>query len=36
MGRVFYTTLGHDDHSWTMPPLVDDHVIPGLLWAMGR
>ncbi|HVU53385.1 MAG TPA: ThuA domain-containing protein, partial [Polyangia bacterium] len=35
-GRVFYTTLGHDDHSWTMPPLVDDHVIPGLLWAMGR
>ena len=35
-GRVFYTTLGHDNHSWTMPPLVDDHVIPGLLWSMGR
>jgi hypothetical protein len=35
-GRVFYTTLGHDDHSWTMPPLVDDHVVPGLLWSMGR
>jgi type 1 glutamine amidotransferase len=35
-GRIFYTTLGHDNHSWTMPPLVDDHVIPGLLWAMGR
>jgi type 1 glutamine amidotransferase len=35
-GRVFYTTLGHDDHSWTMPPLVDGHVVPGLLWSMGR
>ena len=35
-GRVFYTTLGHDNHSWTMPPLVDDHVIPGLLWTIGR
>jgi type 1 glutamine amidotransferase len=35
-GRVFYTALGHDNHSWTMPPLVDDHVVPGLLWTIGR
>jgi type 1 glutamine amidotransferase len=35
-GRVFYTALGHADASWTMPPLVDSHVIPGLLWTMGR
>jgi type 1 glutamine amidotransferase len=35
-GRVFYTALGHADASWTMPPLVDGHVIPALLWTMGR
>ncbi|HEY3667802.1 MAG TPA: ThuA domain-containing protein [Polyangiaceae bacterium] len=35
-GRVFYTALGHADASWTMPPLVDGHVIPGLLWSLGR
>jgi type 1 glutamine amidotransferase len=35
-GRVFYTALGHDDHSWTEPPLVDGHVIPALLWTIGR
>jgi hypothetical protein len=35
-GRIFYTALGHSNEIWMMPPLVDQHVIPGLLWAMGR
>ena len=42
-GRVFYTALGHPAASWTAPMdpnaesrLVDDHVLPGLLWAMRR
>ena len=35
-GRVFYTALGHDVSSWTQPPLVDSHVLPGLLWVLGR
>jgi len=43
MGRVFHTALGHLDNSWKMPldanvpsRLVEDHVLPGLLWAMRR
>jgi hypothetical protein len=35
-GRVFYTALGHADASWTTGPLVPDHVLPALLWTMGR
>jgi type 1 glutamine amidotransferase len=43
-GRVFYTALGHDDARWTAPMdaaaansrLVEDHVVPALLWAMHR
>jgi type 1 glutamine amidotransferase len=43
-GRMFYTALGHDDARWTAPMdaqqptsrLVEDHVIPALLWAMRR
>jgi type 1 glutamine amidotransferase len=35
-GRVFYTALGHSNEIWTTFPLVDDHVLPGLLWALGR
>jgi type 1 glutamine amidotransferase len=43
-GRVFYTALGHDDARWTAPMdakaansrLVEDHVVPALLWAMRR
>lgn len=35
-GRFFYTALGHSSASWQTPPLVDQHVIPGLLWAMRR
>jgi len=43
-GRYFYTSLGHPDASWTDPMdasapttrLVEDHVLPGLLWAMKR
>jgi type 1 glutamine amidotransferase len=35
-GRFFYTALGHSKEIWNMPPLVDGHVLPGLLWAMGR
>jgi type 1 glutamine amidotransferase len=36
MGRVFYTSLGHLKDMWNNPPLVDGHVLPGLLWSMGR
>jgi type 1 glutamine amidotransferase len=43
-GRVFFTALGHLNASWTAPMdaalantrLVEDHVMPGMLWAMGR
>ena len=35
-GRVFYTALGHDAAEWADPRIVDDHVIPGILWALGR
>ncbi|MDB4982827.1 MAG: glycosyl hydrolase, partial [Myxococcales bacterium] len=43
-GRVFYTALGHPDALWTGPMdakaantrLVENHVIPALLWAMRR
>jgi type 1 glutamine amidotransferase len=35
-GRVFYTGLGHDNHSWTGGPLVPQHILPALLWTMGR
>jgi hypothetical protein len=35
-GRVFYTALGHADPSWTTGPLVPDHILPALLWTMGR
>ena len=44
MGRVFYTALGHDDARLTVPMdaaaptsrLVENHVVPALLWAMRR
>jgi type 1 glutamine amidotransferase len=36
-GRVFYTALGKEDHSWQAPELlVPNHVLPGLLWTMER
>jgi type 1 glutamine amidotransferase len=43
-GRYFYTALGHPPESWTGPMdpnvpnsrLVEDHFLPGLLWAMKR
>jgi type 1 glutamine amidotransferase len=43
-GRVFYTALGHPNAVWTGPMeasaantrLVEDHLIPALLWAMRR
>jgi uncharacterized protein len=43
-GRYFYTALGHLDASWTAPMdpkspnsrLVEDHILPALLWAMRR
>jgi type 1 glutamine amidotransferase len=43
-GRYFYTALGHPPESWIMPMdptkpnsrLVDNHLLPGLLWAMKR
>jgi uncharacterized protein len=36
-GRVFYTGLGHDVHSWMSgDPLVPQHILPALLWTMKR
>jgi type 1 glutamine amidotransferase len=35
-GRLFYTALGHYDEEWMNPIIVNGHVLPGLLWAMGR
>jgi type 1 glutamine amidotransferase len=43
-GRYFFTALGHNDVSWTAPMdvkapssrLVEDHVLPALLWATRR
>jgi type 1 glutamine amidotransferase len=43
-GRVFYTALGHTDALWTAPMdaaaantrLVENHVLPAMLWAMKR
>jgi type 1 glutamine amidotransferase len=35
-GRVFYTALGHNAEEWSDPKIVDDHVIPGILWSLGR
>ena len=34
-GRIFFSALGHRPEQWNEPPLVVDHVLPGLLWAMG-
>jgi type 1 glutamine amidotransferase len=41
LGRVFYTSLGHDSAAWIDTPgnpslLVHKHVFPGLLWTIGR
>jgi type 1 glutamine amidotransferase len=35
-GRVFYTALGHGAEEWADPKILDDHVIPGILWALNR
>jgi uncharacterized protein len=35
-GRVFYTGLGHATEEWSDRRVLDDHVIPGILWALGR
>ena len=36
-GRVFYTAMGHGNELWTATSgLVNDHVVPGILWAAGR
>jgi type 1 glutamine amidotransferase len=36
-GRVFYTALGHDASEWAADgPLLAHHVLPGILWALGR
>jgi type 1 glutamine amidotransferase len=43
-GRYFFTALGHLDASWTAPMdarapnsrLVEDHILPGLIWTMRR
>ena len=36
-GRIFYTGLGHVDGLWTAnSTFVNDHFLPGILWAAGR
>ena len=35
-GRVFYTGLGHATEEWSDRRVLDDHVVPGILWALGR
>jgi type 1 glutamine amidotransferase len=36
-GRVFYTALGHDAAELAAgQKLLADHVLPGILWALGR
>jgi type 1 glutamine amidotransferase len=36
-GRVFYTALGHADEDWQpTAPKFRDHILPGVLWALGR
>jgi type 1 glutamine amidotransferase len=35
-GRVFYTCFGHTAETWTGGRLVEDHIVPALLWALGR
>jgi type 1 glutamine amidotransferase len=35
-GRVFYTCFGHPTETWTEGRLVEDHVVPALLWVLGR
>jgi type 1 glutamine amidotransferase len=35
-GRIFYTCFGHTTETWTQGRLVQDHVVPGLLWTLGR
>jgi type 1 glutamine amidotransferase len=36
-GRVFYTGLGHPNELWTANSmLVNDHVVPAILWAAGH
>ena len=32
-GRVFYTTLGHNEHLWAMPAF-QQHVLGGISWAL--
>jgi type 1 glutamine amidotransferase len=36
-GRVFYTALGHGNEQYAATnPVFKDHMIPGILWALGR
>jgi type 1 glutamine amidotransferase len=36
-GRVFYTALGHANEDWQpTAPKFRDHILPGVLWALGR
>jgi type 1 glutamine amidotransferase len=35
-GRVFFTALGHNADEWNDRRIVEDHVVPGILWSMGR
>ena len=33
-GRVFYTSLGHEDAVWN-DPKVQEHMLGGIKWALG-
>jgi type 1 glutamine amidotransferase len=36
-GRVFYSALGHELDTWKPDGVhVKNHVLPGILWAVGR
>lgn len=35
-GRIFYTTFGHPSAIWADRRIVEDHIIPAILWTLGR
>jgi len=34
-GRVFYSALGHSAEEFADKRILDDHLIPGVMWALG-
>jgi hypothetical protein len=35
-GRIFYSALGHSADEFADKRILDDHLIPGILWSIGR